>query len=146
MKCRGIFCVKSQVIEKMEYVNGFESFVRSVIPPTWNTYINENLSQLHPYAKALPLMNPFHVVLITLAYLVVIFLGVQIMKHSAKFEIKMFTLVHNAFLILLSAYMWLETLRQAMNLGYGFYGNQLYDDERGKGVETIFFVTILTPS
>ncbi|KAI9239576.1 MAG: polyunsaturated fatty acid elongation enzyme [Podila humilis] len=77
-----------------------------------------------PLVRELPLMNPFHVLLIASAYLATVFLGVQIMKNFERFEIKTFSLLHNFVLVLISAYMCVGILYQAYQANYSLFENQ----------------------
>jgi len=91
-------------------------------------FLSENES---PFASRLPLMNPFHVLLITLAYLLIVFLGKQIMKGRQRIDPKYLSIFHNAFLVLLSAYMWTTLWSEAYRQGYKVFGNAAVRDESG---------------
>jgi len=70
------------------------------------------------------LMNPFHVVLITLAYLVLVYGGMAVMKRTTwKAELKLYGIIHNLVLTSVSLFMCVEIFRQAYLLGYSFAGN-----------------------
>lgn len=84
------------------------------------------------HAASLPLMNPFHVILIILVYLVVIFFGVIFMKAFNRFNLKLYSILHNLFLVSLSGYMVYEVLNQAFVVGnYTFWGNNFDATEKG---------------
>ncbi|KAF9363858.1 hypothetical protein BGX34_003141 [Mortierella sp. NVP85] len=85
-----------------------------------------------PLASELPLMNPFHVFLIASAYLVVVFLGMQIMKNFEPFKVKTFSLLHNFILVSLSAYMCGGVLYEAYQANYGLFENLA--DHSAKGL------------
>ncbi|KAF9142906.1 hypothetical protein BGX21_007213, partial [Mortierella sp. AD011] len=76
-----------------------------------------------PLAQELPLMNPFHVLLITLGYLITISLGMQIMKNFNRFEVKTFSLLHNFALVSISAYMCGGILYEAYQAKYTLFEN-----------------------
>ncbi|KAF9988419.1 hypothetical protein BGZ65_004731 [Modicella reniformis] len=76
-----------------------------------------------PLASELPLMNPFHVLLIASGYLVAVFLGIQIMKNFDRFEVKTFSLLHNFCLVTISAYMCGGVLYEAYQANYGLFEN-----------------------
>lgn len=76
-----------------------------------------------PLAAELPLMNPFHVALIAIAYLIVVFVGMQIMKNFNRFEVKTFSLLHNFCLVSISAYMCGGVLYEAWRANYGLFEN-----------------------
>jgi len=84
-----------------------------------------------PFAKRLPLMNPFHVLLITLAYLLIVFFGNRLMRYSRRFDPKLLSMFHNAFLVLLSAYMCTTIWSEAYRQGYRAFGNPVCRDESG---------------
>jgi len=107
----------------MEFLNATEHAIKGALPPSILQQYELALSHQNTLSKDFPLMNPFHVILITLAYIVSIFVGRSIMQNRQRFELKTFSLLHNAVLILLSLYMCVETLRQAMILEYSIFGN-----------------------
>ncbi|KAF9203858.1 hypothetical protein CPC16_004169, partial [Podila verticillata] len=76
-----------------------------------------------PLVAELPLMNPFHVALIAIAYLIVVFVGMQIMKNFNRFEVKTFSLLHNFCLVSISAYMCGGILYEAWRANYGLFEN-----------------------
>jgi len=107
----------------MEFVDTLEQTIRTSLPPNVNHQIDAALKDQHPLSKGFPLMNPFHVLLISSAYLISIPIGRAIMKNRKPLELKTFSLLHNGFLILLSLYMCVETIRQAVALNYSVFGN-----------------------
>ncbi|KAF9112887.1 hypothetical protein BGX27_002644 [Mortierella sp. AM989] len=84
-----------------------------------------------PLARELPLMNPFHVILITLGYLITVFVGMQIMKTFNRFEVKSFSLLHNFVLVSISAYMCGGVLYEAYKGNYTLFENMA--DHTSKG-------------
>jgi len=124
----------------MELLNTFESGVRSALPLSVNQWIDEALSHQHPLAKELPLMNPFHVILIVLGYLISLPIGRAIMKDRKRLELKGFSMLHNSFLILLSLYMCVESLRQAWILGFGFVGNGVENSAQGIPMARVMWI------
>ncbi|KAF9208911.1 hypothetical protein BGZ49_007117 [Haplosporangium sp. Z 27] len=84
-----------------------------------------------PLARELPLMNPFHVLLITLGYLVTVFLGMQIMKNFNRFEVKTFSLLHNFVLVSISAYMCAGVLYEAYQAKYSLFENLADHSSKG---------------
>jgi elongation of very long chain fatty acids protein 4 len=86
------------------------------------------------HAKTLPLMDPFDVAVISLAYLSVLLVLGSVMKvlpspkETALF--KAFVRLHNLFLTLLSLYMVFEITRQAILSDYSIWFNNL-DNTRG---------------
>ncbi|KAF9586106.1 hypothetical protein BGW38_009641 [Lunasporangiospora selenospora] len=85
-----------------------------------------------PLARELPLMNPFHVLVISLLYLAAIFVGIQIMKNLDRFEAKTFSLLHNFCLVSISAYMCGGVLYEAYKGNYGLFENLA--DHTAKGL------------
>ncbi|KAJ3396528.1 hypothetical protein HDU92_002708 [Lobulomyces angularis] len=92
----------------------------------------------NPFSKRLPLMNPFHVLVLCLAYLVIVFLGIQVMSFFPKFTLKTFSKVHNFFLMTLSFYMGFNILKEAGQQGYSLFGNPV--DQSEKGFKVIMFL------
>ncbi|KAF9024688.1 hypothetical protein BGZ52_010469 [Haplosporangium bisporale] len=117
------------------YVDPLENAIVSQlenVAPTAVHHVRDFLVTFEsPLARELPLMNPFHVLLIASAYLVAVFLGVQIMKNFERFEIKTFSLIHNFVLVLISAYMCGGILYQAYQANYGLYGNMIDHSVKG---------------
>jgi elongation of very long chain fatty acids protein 4 len=124
----------------MELLNSFETGVRSALPPAWNQWIDASLKHQHPLAKDLPLMNPFHVILIIAAYLISLPVGRAIMKNRKRLELKGFSMLHNSFLIVLSLYMCVESLRQAWSLGYGVAGNPVEETAKGLPLARVLWI------
>jgi len=116
----------------MELLNSLETSLRSALPATWSKLYQEALDAGNPHSKTMPLMNPFHAILVAIAYLLIIFLGRIVMKNRKRFDLKYFSLLHNGFLILLSAYMCFESLRQAILGNYTLWGNGV--DPSAKGI------------
>ncbi|ORZ40155.1 delta-6 elongase [Catenaria anguillulae PL171] len=87
----------------------------------WTTFLASIKS---PYADQLPFMNPAHMLALVAAYLVTVFAGKAFMSRMPeKFAMKNYALAHNVVLTSLSAFMWLEVLRQAYLGGYSLFGN-----------------------
>jgi hypothetical protein len=134
-------------------VDGFLYIANEIIPPIfkpvfdqWTIFVESFLKQNYPdvkifidsfliqtrsgHAAKLPLMNPYHVVLIMISYLAVIASVRLIMIPFEKFQLKAFSLIHNLFLTCLSAYMMTEIIHQAVIHNYRFWGNN-YDPTEG---------------
>ncbi|KAF9430178.1 hypothetical protein BGZ76_000936 [Entomortierella beljakovae] len=84
-----------------------------------------------PLSHHLPLMNPFHVLLITLGYLITVFVGMQIMKNFERFEVKTFSLLHNFVLVSVSAYMCGGVLFEAYKGNYTLFENVADHSSKG---------------
>merc|ERR1712107_518746 len=66
--------------------------------------------------------EPWFVIFIIGAYLAAIFIGVQIMKNFQPFDLFYFRVAHNAFMVVLSAYMcWELAYGTIVSLGHGFH-------------------------
>ncbi|KAJ3049225.1 hypothetical protein BCR33DRAFT_719540 [Rhizoclosmatium globosum] len=83
------------------------------------------------HTDELPFMNPVHVIMVAVLYLVVIFLGVNVMKHFQRFDVKQFALGHNIFLTALSAYMASGLAYEAYRSNYGVLGNPVIAGDGG---------------
>ncbi|KAI9106084.1 polyunsaturated fatty acid elongation enzyme [Phlyctochytrium arcticum] len=83
------------------------------------------------HAAKLPLMNPFHVLVIVLAYFAMVFGGKLVMSGLGKFEAKKLTLAHNLFLLSLSGYMCVEILKEARRMNYDVVGNPANESKSG---------------
>ncbi|KAL2919929.1 hypothetical protein HK105_200846 [Polyrhizophydium stewartii] len=71
-----------------------------------------------PHTAKLPFMNPVHALFAVIAYFVIVFVGSAIMRPLPRFQLKTFSLLHNLFLTLLSAYMASATYIHAKRAGY----------------------------
>ena len=81
-----------------------------------------------------------------LAYLVVIFGGIQVMKKREPFVLRGFSIVHNAFLVVLSGYMAYELLRIVITTYDSPWCNDVKDGESGAAMANvvhIFYVSKL---
>ncbi|RKO93200.1 polyunsaturated fatty acid elongation enzyme [Blyttiomyces helicus] len=86
----------------------------------------------NPLSAKLPLGNPFHVVLILGGYFAVVFFGKALMGGVAKpFKAKTLMMLHNLFLLTLSAYMCGSILVEARRAGYSLWGNSVDVSEGG---------------
>jgi hypothetical protein len=130
----------SKVIDNTEL--SIKAFVGQTVPGLLNLY-EKALTQGSSLSKGFPLMNPFHVVLILLVYLAVVFVGsfwMGRMKQPAN--VKALQIIHNAFLVFLSLFMCVEGFYETKVAGgYYWFGNPL--DERtnnGKAIARIMWV------
>jgi elongation of very long chain fatty acids protein 4 len=62
---------------------------------------------------------------IDLGYLFIVLVGVQVMKAFSPVDLTGFKKIHNLFLFLLSLYMCLEAIRQAVLNEYSLFGNDM---------------------
>jgi len=115
----------------MEYINTLENLTLTSLPGPYQKAYSQALLDGNPHSKRFPITNPFHVVLITIAYLVIVFGGMQIMKNRQKFELFWFSLLHNGFLVMLSGYMGYEIIHQALAANYSLFGNGIDTSANG---------------
>jgi len=115
----------------MEYLNGVEHLLIENLPQGWQAKYKEFLVAGHPLSKDLPLMNPFHVALIVTGYILSVVVGKSIMKNRKPLSLKAFSLMHNAFLTLLSLYMSVEAARQAYLSNFSLFGNAVVEGDAG---------------
>ncbi|TPX72892.1 very-long-chain 3-oxoacyl-CoA synthase [Spizellomyces sp. 'palustris'] len=92
------------------------------------------------HAAKLPLMNPFHVLIIVLGYFAMVFGGKTIMARMGKFEAKKLMLAHNLFLLTLSTYMSTAILREAWLRGYSVFGNAADESKNGWPMAKLIWV------
>ena len=83
-------------------------------------------------------------------YLAIVLIGTQIMKLDAMptFKITYFKMLHNLFLFLLSSYMCLECIRQAVLNKHSVFGNDMAKgtEEPGAGLAQIVWIFYLSKS
>lgn len=127
----------------LPYVNPVEQYVRNIFKvhePTLLRDYDAALKTGDSLSKNFPLMNPFHVVLVLLAYLLVVFGGKFLMKFKREpFKPKLLQIVHNAFLVAVSAFMTYETVFQVVSLGMGLFQNPI-DHKHGQGLARIIWI------
>lgn len=90
------------------------------------------MAQQHPMVRGWLMMNPVHCVVLVVAYLVIITVGMQVMKGRNPISPKIMKpvmMVHNLVLILLSLYMMVEVINQAMLNNYTLWCNPVRDSE-----------------
>jgi len=107
----------------MEYVDSLENSIKESVPTDWLIWYNWAISNGDPNAKKFPIMNPFHALLVGLAYLLIIWVLQIVMKNRKKFELYYFSLLHNGVMVLLNFYMCYEIIHQAIVGKYTFIGN-----------------------
>ncbi|CAG8698396.1 13717_t:CDS:1, partial [Acaulospora morrowiae] len=88
-----------------------------------------------PFVDRLPLMDPFHVVLIAIGYLMTIFLGKQYMSQRQKLSVKGLSALHNFLMVSLSAYMCTMIWVEAWKNGYTLFANPEDRSEKGFQVQ-----------
>ncbi|RIA99043.1 polyunsaturated fatty acid elongation enzyme [Glomus cerebriforme] len=111
--------------------NILKSSFKSLLPSlTENVskFLKENQS---PLSARLPLMNPFHVLLITVAYLLTIYFGKIFMSRREKLNVKLLSTLHNFFLVSLSSYMFVTISYEAWKNGYSLFANPEVKSEEG---------------
>jgi hypothetical protein len=100
----------------LPYVNSLEQEARSLVKTYNPTLVSEYDAVLKTgdsLSKNFPLMNPFHVALILVGYLVIVFGGKFLMSFKKNpFSPKLLQIVHNALLVAVSAFMTFETINQ----------------------------------
>jgi hypothetical protein len=108
-----------------------KSTIKSLLPSLYENvsdYLEKNQS---PLSVRLPLMNPFHVIVITLAYLSIIYFGKIFMSRREKFNVKALSIFHNLFLVSLSSYMFITISSEAWKNGYSLFANPEVRSEEG---------------
>jgi len=99
------------------------------------------LTQGNPRVRDWPLMNPYHCLALILAYLAAIYTLVRIMKKQKEpMKLKWVATVHNIHLTLLSLYMCIECIRQAVTNNYSLWGNGVDDSPKGYGMARILWI------
>ncbi|KAI9136726.1 long chain polyunsaturated fatty acid elongation enzyme [Paraphysoderma sedebokerense] len=84
------------------------------------------------HADSLPLMNPFHVLVLVAAYFTIVFGGKFLMGFRQNgFQVKLYALLNNFVLVTLSLFMCVEIVRLAIKDGYVLFGNPVAQPPRG---------------
>jgi len=75
-------------------------------------------------SKQFPLMNPFHVFLIIMAYLTIVYFGKFIMSFKKEpFQPKLLQILHNSMMVAVSLFLTYEATVQSLGKGYSLFGN-----------------------
>ncbi|KAF0556980.1 delta-6 elongase [Gigaspora margarita] len=111
--------------------NVFKSSLQNLFPSFYNNAVEFLELSQSPFTSQLPLMNLFHVLIICLTYLTIVFTGKQIMANFSKFSVKNLSIFHNLFLVTLSAYMCTTILYEAWRQGYSLFTNPEDRSEEG---------------
>jgi len=127
----------------LPYIDPIEQEIRSVVSDVNPHLVREYdkiLKTGDSLSKNFPLMNPFHVVLIVLGYLVVVFGGKALMSLKKEpFRPRLFQILHNAFLALVSAFMAFECINQAFSHHYSLFQNRV-DHRHGQAMARIVWI------
>jgi hypothetical protein len=102
------------------------------------------LSKQNPLSKQFFLTNPIHIILIVLSYISFIYIGKKMMKERKKMELKNFVIFHNFFLVILSLYMGIEMIRQAIICNFKLFGNPVDISEKGYPLARILWINYLS--
>jgi hypothetical protein len=90
-------------------------------------------------------MRAGDVLLVAVLYLVIVFGGMLLAKlllpdGGLKSLITPLQVVHNFVLVVLSAYMMLESINQALRTNYKFFGNEVNPTPAGKGMARVLWI------
>ncbi len=102
-------------------------------------HFDQWLDEGHPHVRGWLLMNPLHVIGVTLAYLLVVVLLVLHTKRRDKpYNVATWALLHNITLTALSLYMFVEIVRQAFFLNsYDVFRDVVDSSDKGVGVRPL---------
>ena len=103
------------------------------------------LSKGEPRVRDWFLMNPYHMLAVVTAYLVLIPTLAAFMKTRSKpVNVRWLATLHNVNLTLLSLYMVVEVVRQAVAQGYSLFGNGVDHSASGHGMARILHIFYLS--
>jgi len=111
--------------------NAVKETFKTLFPSLSNSIDDFLKNNMSPLSSRLPLMDPFHVILIVIGYFVVVFGGKAIMSSREKMNVKGLSILHNLFLVSLSAYMCVTILSEAWKQGYSLFTNPEVRSEEG---------------
>ncbi|CAG8542308.1 5893_t:CDS:2 [Diversispora eburnea] len=119
------------------YISPLENVLKTTLNSTF-PQVYQNLEEIlennkSPFVDKLPLMNLFHVLIITIGYLSTIYIGKMIMSNRDKVSVKWLSIMHNLNLVVLSAYMCVTVLSEAWRRGYSLFANA--DDRSEEGFQ-----------
>lgn len=103
------------------------------------------LKKGEPRVRDWPLMNPYHMAAVVTAYLIIVPVLSFIMKQRSKpVNVRLFATLHNINLTLLSLYMFVEIIRQAVTHRYSLFGNGVDHGASGYGMARILYIFYLS--
>jgi len=128
----------------MNYVDFLEDSFKASLPDAWLSSYKNLLDHGNPHSKKFPLMNPFHVFLVGIAYLVIISVGQIVMKNRKKFELRWFSLLHNGMMVCINGYMCVEIIRQALINDFTLFGNGVDTSAAGLPLAKVLWLFYIT--
>mmetsp|Transcript_6699 Transcript_6699/g.10447 ORF Transcript_6699/g.10447 Transcript_6699/m.10447 type:complete len:272 (-) Transcript_6699:416-1231(-) len=90
--------------------------------------------------KGYPLTDPIHMVACIIFYLAFIAIGTKVMASRKPFELATFRKFHNLALVLLSSYMAIEAIRQAVLGKYKLVCNAVDESPAGQPMANIVYI------
>jgi elongation of very long chain fatty acids protein 4 len=87
-----------------------------------------------------PVMNPVHTIGIIVLYLAVIFGLKKVMEKREAMKLSTFAMIHNVHLCLLSLYMCVGIIREAVRRNYSLFGNSLDTSETGQEMARMIWI------
>eukprot|EP00741_Cyanophora_paradoxa_P016368 tig00020912_g15803.t1 len=125
-------------------VNAAVDYVKNVkpaqIPADFENWRQWTLKNTVAHTKGRFLMDPQVVFACVAGYLAFVILGSVVMKAIKPFQLKLFSILHNVFLVGLSGYMCAEAIRQAVNGKYGFFCNAYDKSPKGQAMADIVYI------
>jgi len=109
----------------------------STVSASW---LDWALSQGDPRVRDWPVMNPVHTLIIIAVYLIAVFGLVKFMEKREAYKLREFALLHNLHLTLLSLYMCVFTIKEAIARRYSLFGNSLDSSATGNEMARMIWI------
>jgi len=133
-------------MENLVNLTEVENFIAPILKPTIKF-----LSPLHecrewilktrsPVVKDFPMLDPYEAIGVIVGYLLIVAIGIRVMRNREKVNLGIFPSLHNILLVLLSAYMGFEIIRQANKQKYNFWCNPVDHTPSGIGMSKILWI------
>jgi elongation of very long chain fatty acids protein 4 len=101
----------------------FEAGMRTYLPNTCDYLDNFYTANIHEYSRPLPLTSPYTIIFCILFYQVTLLALYLLSRVLPKLELRLLGIVHNLFLTVLSLYMCVGMLVEAVAGGYSLWNN-----------------------
>lgn len=104
-------------------LDAFESTIAANLPELYRQVNQWRAENAHPFAAKLPFLSPWHVLFAVIMYFVTIAVFAVVGKILGKGQYRLFALVHNYLLHVVSLYMSVGLLVSARAAGYSLWNN-----------------------
>eukprot|EP01117_Protostelium_nocturnum_P005788 TRINITY_DN2085_c0_g1_i1.p1 TRINITY_DN2085_c0_g1~~TRINITY_DN2085_c0_g1_i1.p1 ORF type:complete len:311 (-),score=122.21 TRINITY_DN2085_c0_g1_i1:104-937(-) len=105
-------------------LKNLENFLFTLFPSEWKGHYNQLVES--NASSSLPLTNPLEAALVPVAYVASVFLLKAVMRHQRPYQIKFFSLLHNASMFLINLYVLYPLFKSLAVFGSGNAQGELF--------------------